>query len=419
MHTDLLEILRCPYCGTDLAIVENQALVLDGPHVVEGVLGCQCCAYPVVFGIPVLIASDETRRALHTLAAGRSEEALLQLLGVFEPGARRDGFLQLMRRPDATYREALEILCEDAEGVCFLYRFTDPTYLTMEALLGAIAQAEWPFQRRALDLCGGSGHLTRILSGLRPADQDFPTSTVLADVFFWKLWLARRFTDPASEAVCCDANHPLPFARDAFSTVLLADAFPYIWHKRMLADEMVRLAGDDGVVVMPHLHSALGENFSAGNTLTPAAYRDLFARMQPRLYSDGGMFDEVLEHRVVDLTRDVSPEELGDEAAVTLVASRHSDLFRRYEVPDTAEVADVLTINPLYRVELQGESSVLSLTFPTPEYEEEFGESRRYLPDQVTVDADLTGPITPGMFGADYAELRKRRVLIDAPAGYC
>lgn len=419
MHTDLLGILSCPYCGTDLTIVENQALVLDGDQLLEGVLGCQCCAYPVVAGIPVLIASDDTRRALHTLEAGQSDEALLQLLGVSDPGARREDFLRLMQRPDATYREALELLCEDAEGVCFLYRFTDPTYLTMEALLGAIAQAEWPFRRRTLDLCGGSGHLTRILSALRPAENEPASSTVLADVYFWKLWLASRFTEPDSAPVCCDANHPLPFARDAFSTVLLADAFPYIWHKRLLAEEMMRLTGEDGVVVMPHLHSALGDNFSAGNTLTPAAYRELFAQLQPRLFSDARMFDEVLEHRVVDLTRDMSPEELGDEAAVTLVASTRADLFRRYEVPDTTEVADVLTINPLYRVELQGDASVLSLAFPTPEYEEEFGDSRRYLPDRVTIDADLTGPITRAMFGADYPELRKRRVLIDAPAGYC
>ncbi|MDA0328821.1 MAG: hypothetical protein O2958_07410 [Gemmatimonadetes bacterium] len=419
MHTDLLGILRCPYCGTELTIVENQALVVDGPHLLEGVLGCQCCAYPVVAGIPVLIASDDTRRALHTLEAGQSDEALLQLLGVSDPGARREDFLRLMRRPDATYREALELLCEDAEGVCFLYRFTDPTYLTMEALLGAIAQAEWPFQRRTLDLCGGSGHLTRILSALRPAENEPASATVLADVYFWKLWLASRFTEPASAPVCCDANHPLPFARDAFSTVLLADAFPYIWHKRLLAEEMMRLTGEDGVVVMPHLHSALGDNFSAGNTLTPAAYRELFGQVQPRLFSDARMFDDVLEHRVVDLTRDMSPEELGDEAAVTLVASTRADLFRRYEVPDTTEVTDVLTVNPLYRVQLEGDASVLSLAFPTPEYEEEFGDCRRYLPDRVTINADLTGPITRPMFGADYPELRKRRVLIDAPVGYC
>ncbi len=120
---------------------------------------------------------------------------------------------------------------------------------------------------------------------------------MLADLFFWKLWLARRFTSPGCEPVCCDANLPLPFAREAFSLVVLADAFPYIWHKRLLAEEMMRLSVPDGVVVMPHLHSALGENFSAGNTLTPAAYRDLFMARQPRLFSDELLLTQVLRAR--------------------------------------------------------------------------------------------------------------------------
>lgn len=419
MHIELLEILRCPYCGTRLQLVDNDALVRKGDDVREGVLGCECCAFPVVAGIPVLIASDETRRAMHTLEAGRSEEALLQLLGVADDEPRRVAFLELTRRPDATYREALGILCEDAEGLCFLYRFTDPTYVTMEALLRAIGTQEWPYRGRTLDVCGGSGHLTRLLSGLRPSGKQPDAATILADVFFWKLWLAKRFNAPDASPVCCDANHPLPFARNTFSTVLLADAFPYIWHKRLLAEELMRLVGEDGVVVMPHLHSARGENFSAGDTLTPEGYRDLFAPLAPRLFRDSTMLDDVLDRRVVDMTQDVSPEELGEEPSLTLVASTREELFQRYEVDTDREVMGVLTLNPLYRVEQAAEASVLTLTFPSPEYEEEFGACRRYLPDHITVEGDLAAPITPDALGPDHARLVERRVIIDAPVGYC
>jgi SAM-dependent methyltransferase len=323
-----------------------------------------------------------------------------------------------MGREDATYREALGLLCDDPEGTYFLYRFSDPTHVTVEALVRALAQREWPVRGRILDLCGGTGHLTRVLTSLRPAGDTPEPGTVLADSYFWKLWLARRFIAPDAAPVCCDANQPLPFARDTFSTVLLADAFPYIWHKRLLAEEMMRLAGEDGVVVMPHLHSALGENFSAGDTLTPSAYRGLFAPQGPRLFSDRRLFDDVIERRLVDLTRDVSPEQLGAEPSLTLVASRRANLFRRYEVPEDRSVTGQLTVNPLYRVERSGASSILTLGFPTPEYEEEFGACRRYMPDHVTVEADLTVPILPEALGSRYAELRDRRVLIDAPEAY-
>ena len=176
----------------------------------------------------------------------------------------------------ATYRDLLAVLCRDAEADYFLYRLSDPTYLMIEALLDALAQDGPAAAGRALDLCGGSGHLTRVL--LRAPSR---RGVVLADLHFWKLWLAARITAPGCAPVCCDANSPLPFADDLFSTVLLSDAFPYIWHKRMLAGEMARAATPDGVVVLPHLHSSQGENFNAGDTLTPAAYRDLFARLEP------------------------------------------------------------------------------------------------------------------------------------------
>ena len=36
----------------------------------------------------------------------------------------------------------------------------------------------------------------------------------------------------------------------------------------------------------------------------------------------------------------------------------------------------------------------------------------------LTIKADLTGSITPAMLGHQYEELRRRRVIIDAPPNY-
>ena len=419
MHDSLLEILRCPYCGTSLSLVDNDALLRSGPHVERGILGCECCAFPIVDGIPVLIADDLTRSAMGSLEEGRTDDALIALLDLDERQAAAFVALQSPRSP-ATFLETLAILRHDAEADYLAYRLSDPTYLTSEAVIRALAQERRRFEHRSLDVCGGAGHLTRVLSSLRPPlETDVGSGTVLLDLSFWKLWLAAHFTASGCAPVCGDANHPLPFARDSFSTALLSDAFPYIWHKRLLADELIRLVGPDGVVVMPHLHSAHGENFSAGNTLTPAAHQDLLAPHQPRLFSDRLLLENLLAHRRVDLSPATSPQDLGDESSFTLVASRDPDVFREYELPDESGVTGELRVNPLYRVERRGESSILTLTFPTPEYAEEFAECRRYLPDSLTVRANLTGLITPSLVGSDYAELRRRRVLLDAPPHYC
>ena len=413
MRASLLDILRCPFCGTALSVVDNDVTVREHDRIVDAVLGCECCAYPVVDGIPVLLADDRTRDAMHALEGGRRDDALLMLLGVDDVDARRR-LLTLARGTTGTYREAVGLLCNDAEGTWCLHRFSDPTFVTAEALLAAVGSNSWPFAGRVLDLAGGTGHLTRVLEAQRRG----AGGTVVADVYYWKLWLAARFIVPGADAVGCDANSPLPFARDTFSLVFLADAFPYIWHKRLLAEEMMRLVGDAGLVIMPHLHSALGENFSAGDTLTPAAYAALFETHRPRLFSDARLFDDVLDRSVIDLSQSMHPEELGDEASLTLIASPREDLFRRYEVSGVDGVRDALTVNPLYEVESRGGSSTLRLRFPTPEYEAEFAACRRYMPDTVTLAADLSAPIRVEALGGDYARLRRQRVLIDVPARF-
>ena len=412
MHTALLDIMRCPFCGTRLSLVDNDALILDDDRVESGVLGCECCAFPVVAGIPILIADDATREAMHALEAGEGERALHLALGLDDDRARL--FRELLRRPSTTYRDALSVLSPDAEGTYFLYRFSDPTFVMAQTILEGAGQNKPLLEGRALDLCGGSGHLTRVIEGLRPAG-----GTVLADVFFWKLWLARRFTAPSSHQICCDANNPLPFDRGTFSLVVLSDAFPYIWHKRMLADDMMRVAGPAGTIVMPHLHSALGENFSAGMTLTPAAYRDLFAPHQPRLFRDRTLLDEALSRGAVDLSQDVAPAVLGGEPSLTLVAGRSASLFRRYDAAAVTAISGELRVNPLYRIERHAATSALTLTFPTPEYEEEFQECRRYLPDTLELPLDASAPLSPQSLGDRYAELRRRRIVIDTPRRYC
>lgn len=417
MRTASLEHLRCPFCGTRLSLVDTGATVGDDRVITEGVLGCECCAFPIVAGIPVLIADDATTAAMHALEAGQSEHALLALLGL--EGARAEQFSSLQRRgPAATYRDALDILSPDAEGRYFLYRFSDPTFRPAQAVAQALGRDRGLAKGPMLDLCGGSGHLTRTLAGLAASDGNQP-STIVADLHFWKLWLATRFTSPEADAVCCNADAPLPFVSALFSMVVLMDAFPYIWHKRLCADEMSRVATPEGVLLLPHLHSALGENVSAGDPLSPTAYQGLFASRGPRLFSDTRLFDGLVDDHVVDLTAAVSPDDLGDEPSLTLIASRRDNLFHRHNAAADLEVTGTLTINPLYDVTQQSGGSVLTLRFPTPEYAEEFAECRRYLPDEVTVPADLTGPIVPELFGEAYADLRRRRVLLDTPPHYC
>jgi uncharacterized protein YbaR (Trm112 family) len=413
MHEPLLNLLRCPFCGGSFNLHPSARMSGPDGRIESGVIWCECCAFPIVAGIPVLRSDDTSRLAMQALEAGRQEDALFALLGL--DGARAVAFRALLGREEAvTYRDAIGVLSPDPEGTYFIYRFSDPTFVMAESVLAALGQESSAFPGRVLDLCGGSGHLTRVITRMRPAH-----TVVLADMFFWKLWLARTFTAPDAVPVCCDGNQPLPFAPEKFPTVVLSDAFPYIWQKRLLAEEMMRQAGERGTIVMPHLHSSLGWNYSAGMTLTPQSYASLFAALEPRLFPDEELFHQVTAGAGLDLGRPVSPEELGSTNSFTLIASRQANLFRRYLPAAAGPIAGSLAVNPLYRVSHDGSRSVLTLTFPTPQYEEEFGECRRYLPDALTLRGDFTAPVLPLTPDLDVEDLRRRRVLIDAPPRYC
>ena len=54
MRIDTLDILRCPFCGGRLELVTSMYHRHSGDDIRDGILGCQCCIFPVIDGIPVM-----------------------------------------------------------------------------------------------------------------------------------------------------------------------------------------------------------------------------------------------------------------------------------------------------------------------------------------------------------------------------
>jgi len=413
MDLPLLNLLRCPFCGTSLDLVDNEALVRDGSRVMWGVLGCQCCAFPILDGIPVLIADDPTRAAMHAMEAGHREEALASMLGLDVAGAGR--LQALLQAGTATYRDALEIISPDAEGTYFFYRFSDPTFVVADAVVRAVAGTVLRGGGRALDICGGSGHLTRALV---PLSSPAP---VLADLFFPKIWLARRFTAPGAVPVCCDGNSPLPFVRGAFDFAMCADAFMFIWTKRQFVGEMCRAV--DGAaratVLINHTHNQLVWSPSHGQALTPSAYRNLFEGVEPRVLAESRLFADVVKGDGLDLGYTDELEALNREAALTLIASTVSDVFAVHPIQSPKPSGGEWRINPLYQVREETGLIRATLHFPSPDYEDEYRACREYLPDEVSIDAAALKALQDGGSPESMWEWVRRRVVVELPRKYC
>jgi uncharacterized protein YbaR (Trm112 family) len=414
MHLSTLEILRCPYCGGRLELVTSLFHRSRGDEIDEGILGCHCCIFPIVAGIPVLHLQPAATTARDYVQAARPELALRAMIGV-DDVAQAAAFEEVSSSATATYRDVVDALGANFEGKYFLYRFSDPTFIVAHAVVRAVAGTVLRGGGRAIDVCGGSGHLTRSLMDLSSPPP------VLADLFFVKLWLARRFTAPGCEPVCCDANAPLPFARGVFRYAMCTDAFMFIWTKRELVLEMLRLVdggGAPGAVVIGHAHNQRTWSPSHGQPLPPEAYRDLFETVEPRLFGEAGLFEDVVSGGPLDLSRRDPPGTLDADPALTIVATTHPDVFTRHPLDPSPGAPGELRLNPLYVATPEGDRMRLRLQFPSDDYEEEFGACRQYLPDKAWLDRAALAELAARRVPPALADLARRRVILDLPARY-
>src|SRR5439155_26758989 len=213
-------------------------------------------------------------------------------------------------------------------------------YLVAQAVVRAVASTvlgSSTGSRRAIDICGGSGHVTRTLLDLTIAPP------VLADLYFAKIWLARRFTAPGCEPVCCDGNAPMPFARGAFTFAMCTDAFMYIWTKRQFVGEMERLidapqtpGAAPGAALIGHTHNERTWSPSHGQPLSPEGYAALFETIEPRVFGELGLFDDVVAGGPPDLSRRDNQQTLDSNPALAIVASRNPAVFAPHALPPIA-----------------------------------------------------------------------------------
>ncbi len=419
MHVSTFDILRCPYCGSRLDLVTSSFHETDGDEIQTGILGCQCCVFPVVDGIPVLHLQPNATLAKDLVERRDPPAARRAMFGLDDAPAVAERVDALIASPDATYRAIVEAFGEHLEGGYFLYRFGDPTFIVGHALVRAVAGTVLGGGGRALDVCGGSGHLTRSLMDLSSP------APVLADLYFAKVWLARRFTSPGCETVCCDGNSPMPFARGAFQFAMCSDAFMYIWTKRQFVLDLLRAVdrrdGRPAAAMISHTHNQCTWTPSHGQPLTPDGYRNLFETLEPHVFGESGLFADVVRGGPLDLARVDDGKTLEAEQALAIIASTDPRVFTPHALePPPERPMGRFVVNPLYAAAggSDGERRRFRLQFPSDDYAQEYGACRQYLPDEIAIaradlDALAAGRVPPGA-----ADLLRRRVVVDLPMRY-
>src|SRR6185295_9727722 len=135
MNIELLDILRCPYCGGRLELVSSMYHRSISDQIHDGILGCHCCVFPVVDGIPVLHLQPAAVTARGHIEAVRAGLALRAMIGL-DTGADA-----AVASSTSTYRDLVDALGPGFEGGYFLYRFSDPTFIVASAVARSVAAA--------------------------------------------------------------------------------------------------------------------------------------------------------------------------------------------------------------------------------------------------------------------------------------
>ncbi|MBI4319109.1 MAG: methyltransferase domain-containing protein [Chloroflexi bacterium] len=397
--------------------------------------------FPVVAGIPVLTLDISAATVVKLLDEAHTAEALLRLLSlqpVHNSFQRKLARLLPLQRWRATVQahldrvdrerqiEASKELLQESTTFCKLaskalwpenahckrLRFSDPTYLPAYTLAQAAADHAQRCGGRVVDIGCGAGHVARVLANCLG-----PERVVGVDCSFLSLYLAKRFIVQDSLLVCCDAQQGLPFRSQEFSAVFSSDALHYMPAKRVVIAEMRRVLTESGLLVLAHLHNALEPNVSAGSPLTPAGYRRLLDGCNTVLASEADILEAQLAgERGLDVRNTPADNARAlfsmSGAVPTLIPVRYPNEPRDDEEGNWQ-------INPIFEIEPNGDHVIARRRFPSHQYETEFADAVRYLPESVTVPRSLFRQLPLSRLHDTLArQLAQQFVLLNLPESY-
>lgn len=434
---ELLELLRCPACAGRLAWARRQ---LTTPGDEYGFLRCDCQAYPLVAGIP-LLQREGTTEIAEALERDRLKDALVLALNtsakstaekVLEKSrlGRIPGLSARLRRKYAdtrlararklqeletrggTFRELLDAAfaypgSRDAADY-FFYKFGQPRHIAALAWAPVLAAAEGPI----LDLACGPGHLAWSLTRSGAAGR-----VVGADHYFKSLFLARRLSGTRARFVCCNAAYGLPFRDGGFGAAVSADAFHFLPYQAPCLRELRRSVRNDGLLLLVSLPNpeARCPIIRTGSPPNLGRWGELLPDLPFRLISDRTTVARYLQGEGPDAEWSAPSAEWPNLPLVTLAASRGGNWFRRYgKFAHWPHGMGELAVNPLFQAEGTAPGGMVHrLKFPSAFFESENGFARTYLPETVTIPS-LSASASPEELEA----LVARWVLVGMPPAY-
>jgi SAM-dependent methyltransferase/uncharacterized protein YbaR (Trm112 family) len=447
-------ILRCPYCHGRFRFDEMQRPAECNAEF--GILRCNCGAFPVVDGIPIVLrprvsmfahTTGATRvhgvavaHVVRLIEGGRPLEALVECLAIpmLPPLARRwlparvvdshAGYRvarwrgkrklrrQVLARRRAISAQALLDFYYQlgqplgrAIGDYFILRFAQPRHLAALALLAALPGGEKP----VLDIACGLGHFEHYLS-----ERTDPAAAIGIDMNYFQLWIARHWIATRSRFVCAKAQDGLPFSSDAFSATLCSDAYHLLPGRPELRQEIERCAPGRPVLLTGVGNRAVMPN--EGLELTVQEYLDEFGAVDVRSFSETDLVRAYLRRSNPFVPPARSPLELNETKWLSFA----------WNVPPTVRdplwgkdawphAVGQINVNLIYRSTRTKEGDLhLRFTFPSVWFAYENHGMLSYHPQQATISRAQLQRLAAWRDDPSLAALVESFVLIGLPTRF-
>lgn len=428
MKQELLELMKCPYCGTDFEIDEVYSENKEG--IINGCINCECNEYPILEGILILKNTATKECIIEYLKKGEIEKAVALSFGDYtndicrvadfiEPKPFGKLFKKNLLSFVNSYSKKIykkysdkslsfcDVLGNGSFEIYLKHRFSSQSFWALYPFIPVLSKR----RKRILDMCCGAGHASFVISKYVN-----PNELICVDEIFKNLYLAKKYFSDA-EFINIDANYQLPFKDDIFSSVFMMDAFHYIDARAHLAKELERVLSKKGMLLLLHLHNALVENVAAGKPLSPSTWRGLFDHNVRALPEKSIVEDFILRDRL-DLSKEYSKEELTSSDAILMVAGADSDCFDGIW-KDILEVKENLIINPIYKMKEVGDKILLEREFPSEFFRKEYPLTEKYLPERCEIDKMFVNGRRISISDSNEIEdVMRKFVVINVPEKY-
>ena len=120
----------------------------------------------------------------------------------------------------------------------------------------------------------------------------------------------------------------------------------------------------------------------------------------------------------LDLSRFDDLAALEADQALTIVATKSEEVFASHPAVASSKADGELRVNPLYESTPMDGMVRFRLSFPSPEYEDEFGHCRLYLEDDVVIGMGVLEEVMAGHRSPEVRQLMGRRIVLEMPRRY-